>query len=89
MYNILSWKDHVITPNNTYTVTNNADGSISITPKGNVIQQGTNFSAENFNNMEIGIFDAHLANKLLSLAVRDLTDRLSAAEAKIAALTTE
>lgn len=87
MYNILIWKDHTIYPDNTYMVKENGDGSVTITPKGTVIQQGTNFSASNFNNMENGIADAHLANKLLLLAVRNLSDRLSSAEEKIAALT--
>ena len=59
------------------------------TPNGEVLQKGTNFSATNFNRMEVGITDAHLANKLLVLAVRELSERLSAAESKIAALTNE
>ncbi len=33
--------------------------------QGTVIQQGTNMSAENFNNMEDGIQDSHLAEQII------------------------
>lgn len=89
MYKVLIWKDHCVEPGNTYNVLSHGDGTVTIVPAGKVLQQGTNQSASNFNNMEFGITDAHLANKLLLLAVRDLNDRLSAAEAKLAALTNE
>ena len=52
MYNILIWKDHAINPNNTYAVQENPDGTITLTPAGEVLQQGTNMSATNFNNIE-------------------------------------
>lgn len=35
---------------------------------GEVIQEGTNQNAENFNNMENGITDAHVALSLLMIA---------------------
>lgn len=89
MYKILTWKDHCVEPGNTYNAVQNADGSVTLTPVGTVLQQGTNQSAANFNNMELGILDAHLANNLLLLAVRNLSDRLAAAEEKITALTNE
>ena len=41
-YQILVWKDHAVAPANTYTVTENDDGTITLTPAGKVIQQGTN-----------------------------------------------
>ena len=78
-YNILVWKDHAVAPANTYTVTENDDGTITLTPAGEIIQQGTNMSAVNFNNMETGIFAANLgaaeALQLLRL-VKDKTDSL-------------
>ena len=67
MYNILIWKDHAINPNNTYAVKENPDGTITLTPAGEVLQQGTNMSATNFNNMEFGIADADLASIFLFL----------------------
>lgn len=59
-YQVLLWKDHAVTPGNTYSVTENGDGTITLTPAGRVIQQGTNMSAVNFNNMERGIFAANV-----------------------------
>jgi len=59
-YQILLWKDHAVTPGNTYTVTQNDDGTITLTPAGRIVQQGTNMSAVNFNNMEQGIFAANV-----------------------------
>ena len=60
MYNVLLWKDHAVTPDKTYKVTENADGTITLTPAGKIIQQGTNMSAVNFNNMEQGILAANI-----------------------------
>ena len=85
-YNILVWKDHAVAPANTYTVTENDDGTITLTPAGEIIQQGTNMSAVNFNNMETGIFAANLgaaeALQLLRL-VKDKTDSLRELSSKI------
>ena len=60
-YAILVWKDHAVPPGNTYTVVDNGDGTVTVTPAGEVIQQGTNMSAVNFNNMETGIFAANVS----------------------------
>lgn len=58
MYKILVWKDNARDPQHTYKPTTNPDGTITLLPVGTVIQQGTNQSANNFNNMETGIFGA-------------------------------
>lgn len=69
MYNITIWKDHAVTPANTYTVTENGDGTITLTPSGTVIQQGTNMSAANFNNIEEGVLAAgSLAAEAMNIA---------------------
>lgn len=60
-YAILVWKDHAVTPGNTYKVVDNDDGTVTVTPAGEIIQQGTNMSAVNFNNMETGIFAANVS----------------------------
>ena len=65
MYDILTWLDHAITPDKTYTLTDNGDGTVTLIPYGTVIQQGTNLSAGNFNRMEFGILDAGLAAAIL------------------------
>ena len=61
MYKNTIWLDHAISPANTYTVTNNPDGTITLTPSGTVIQQGTNMSAANFNNIEEGVMAGNAA----------------------------
>lgn len=65
MYRPLLWLDHAITPANTYQIITNSDGTVTLIPEGTVIQQGTNLSAFNFNHMEEGIFDVHIAASLL------------------------
>lgn len=89
MYSILIWKDHSINPNNTYNITENPDGTITLAPAGTVIQQGTNMSATNFNNMEYGIADADLATRILTVAIRDADDRLTVNATDISAAVAE
>ena len=60
MYSVLFWKDHAVTPDKTFTVRENGDGTITLIPAGKIIQQGTNMSAFNFNNMEQGILAANI-----------------------------
>lgn len=60
MYSVLLWKDHAVTPDKTFTVRENGDGTITLIPAGKIIQQGTNMSAFNFNNMEQGILAANI-----------------------------
>ena len=61
MYNRKIWQDSVRDPARTYNQTKNADGTVTMTPAGKVVQEGTNQSAQNFNGMEDGIQDAHIA----------------------------
>ena len=65
MYERTYWKDHVRTPDNTYNVKSNGDGTSTITPAGKVMQQGTPQDQTHFNNMEVGISDANAALGLL------------------------
>lgn len=70
MYQRTYWEDEVRSPSNRYTVTDNADGTKTITKAGTVMQQGTFQDQEHFNNMEAGITDAHLAAQLMLNALR-------------------
>lgn len=65
MYNRTDWKDHVTDPSNLFHIVDNQDGTYTITPAGEVMQQGTPQDQAHFNNMEVGISDAHTAALLL------------------------
>ncbi|MEG2291608.1 MAG: hypothetical protein RSA29_04365 [Clostridium sp.] len=53
------WKDRIVEKPRTYDVTNNPDGSITLTPKlGLITEEGTPISASNMNNIEDGITKA-------------------------------
>lgn len=80
MYLITVWKDHAVVPANTYTVKENGDGTITLVPAGKVVQQGTNMSAVNFNNMETGIFAANVAAAEAMQIIRLLNDRAESLE---------
>lgn len=80
MYKILIWKDHAVTPGNTYKVKENSDGSITLTPTGEVIQQGTNMSAVNFNNLETGVLAANLTALEAIRNIKLLQDKAAALE---------
>lgn len=84
-YPITTWEDEVDEYEDRFTETMNEDGTITHTKvRGTVQQQGTPMNAENFNNMEQGILDAHMAAALLMSALRQQgwsdDDRLSALE---------
>lgn len=83
MYNNLQWLDHAVTPERTYSMKQNSDGTVTLTPAGKVVQQGTNMSAANFNNMEMGITDHDLAVKILAMLLRDVESRSSVSEEDI------
>lgn len=89
MYSNLQWLDHAVTPDRTFTLKENADGTVTLTPAGTVIQQGTNMSAANFNNIEMGITDHDLAMEILVLLARNLADRATACESEIAQTATD
>lgn len=52
-YNKTEWQDRVVEKPRTYQVTNNPDGTITLTPApGTVVQAGTPVNATNMNNLE-------------------------------------
>ncbi len=61
MYSPTTWRDHVTVPANRFTMTDNGDGTYTITPAGEVMQQGTPQDQAHFNNIEVGIGDTHTA----------------------------
>lgn len=53
------WQDHVTQYSDRYNEVQNPDGTITHTPvEGTIIQQGTPQNAQNFNNLEEGVFAA-------------------------------
>lgn len=65
MYDWTTWLDHVTIGQNLFTVIDNGNGTWTITPAGEIQQQGTPQDQVRFNNMEKGIVDAHLGLGLL------------------------
>jgi len=70
MYQRTYWEDEVRSPSNRYNVTNNADGTKTITKAGTVMQPGTFQDQQHFNNMEVGITDTQIAVMMLINAMR-------------------
>lgn len=66
MYEKTEWIDHAVTPERTFTMVDNRDGTVTLIPYGTVVQQGTNMNAVNFNNIENGVEDAHVAQSILA-----------------------
>lgn len=80
MYAILVWKDHAVTPEHLYKVTDNGDGTVTAVRAGTVVQQGTNMNAANFNNMEQGVFAANVSAAEALRLIRGLQDKADALE---------
>ena len=56
IYTPYEWKDHIVKRQRTYYLTNNDDGTVTLTPvPDEVMQQGTPINAERLNAIEIGI----------------------------------
>jgi hypothetical protein len=59
MYDLLVWKNRRTEKSNTYSITQNQDGTITLTPVvGEVIEAGTSFNQQNMNHMDNGINEA-------------------------------
>ena len=59
MYDLILWKNRRTEKSNTYEVTENKDGTITLTPVvGEVIEAGTSFNQTNMNHMDNGINEA-------------------------------
>ncbi len=82
MFEFLLWKDHAVSPSNTYKLTKNNDDTYTLTPVGKVIQQGTNMSAANFNRMEVGLHDVNIAVKIAQIIIQRLGRRADKLESR-------
>nr|MBQ4453243.1 hypothetical protein [Clostridia bacterium] len=77
MYNRTIWVDETDEFENRFRETANEDGTITHTKEtGEVYVEGTPQSAENFNNMEDGIEDAHIGAAQTLIGVRQNTWRI-------------
>jgi len=71
MYDLISWKNRRTEISNTYSITENKDGTIKLTPfVGEVIEAGTGFNQINMNNMDYGINEAIIMGGLASVQLR-------------------
>ena len=81
MYNRTIWVDETDEFENRFRETANEDGTITHTKEtGEVYVEGTPQSAENFNNMEDGIVDAHIGAAQSLIGIRQNTWRIEALE---------
>lgn len=65
IYERIGWKNHVVQYPLRRKIEENGDDTYTVSPEpGEIIQQGTKQSAENFNHMDDGIFDIALAQKI-------------------------
>lgn len=83
MYERTHWLDHATVPSNRYNISQNEDGTYTITRAGTVAQQGTPQDQQHFNNIEIGITDAHAAALLLVNALRQTQWNVAEVEALV------
>lgn len=79
-YEPFDWKDHVVQRKRTYRMSENNDGTITLTPEeGEVYQQGTPINANRLNHMEQGIYDvsekAAATEEALKLAQNKLEEK--------------
>ncbi len=84
MYEPKEWKNHIVEYPNRYKMTEGeSPGLVYLTPApGEISQQGTSQSAQNFNRMEQGIFEAvSVAEKIIEDAREDLDTLKKIAEA--------
>lgn len=59
MFDFLHWLNRRTEKSNTYSMTQNADGTVTLTPvTGEVIEAGTSFNQNNMNHLEGGIVEA-------------------------------
>lgn len=59
MYDLILWKNRRTEKSNTYSVKENEDGTITLTPVvGDIIEAGTSFNQQNMNHMDNGINEA-------------------------------
>ncbi len=65
MYERSYWQDHVVSPSDTFTITDNGDGTYKIERYGTIQQQGTSQDQTHFNNLEEGVSDSQLMGMML------------------------
>lgn len=71
MYDLILWKNRRTEISNTYSITENADGTITLTPVvGEVIEAGTSFNQTNMNNMDYGINEAMIIANMAIVQLR-------------------
>lgn len=83
-YTKIVWTDRIVQRPNTYRVTENGDGTVTVTDDpGKVVEVGTPRSAANMNRMETALESVSGGTDSI---IAELTPRITAVEARIQAL---
>lgn len=86
-YSKTIWKNRVVEKPRTFTVTNNPDGTITLTPsEGTIVEAGTPITSENMNKIEQGIEDAHISIENISSGLIGIVNGLGYYDGKKYAL---
>lgn len=85
----LVWQDDVRDPANTFTVTDNGDNTKTIERAGTVIQEGTQQSAANFNQMVNMANEALIENEIFAQELRQHQRKLDEVQEGLEALDEE
>ena len=72
MYPRTYWQNEVRNPANTFTVTENADGTKTVARAGTRMEEGTPQDKAHFNNMEEGITDGNMAAAWLAFYLHQI-----------------
>lgn len=81
MYKRTYWRNHVTEKVNVFLPTENADGTLTLTPvDGKTIQEGTPQNETNFNNMETGILSTNIMGLEMLRQMQHMKQELSGLE---------
>lgn len=85
-YNRINFINRVVERPRTYTVTNNGDGTVTLTPEpGEIVSEGVPFNAQNMNVLDKGVNDCAVAINEMGGDITELQGRVKSFTATIPA----